>query len=72
MVDVSNRLALGGLAATAIAMIAVMLLVSDVMFGLGLAIAIALLTTFAFVALWFAVPARRRRRVRAHYRPRRS
>jgi MFS family permease len=72
MVDVSNRLALGGLAATAIAMIAVMLLVSDVMFGLGLAIAIALLTTFAFVALWFAVPARRRRRVRAHYLPRRS
>jgi MFS family permease len=72
MVDVSNRLALVGLAATAIAMIAVMLLVSDVMFGLGLAIAIALLTTFAFVALWFAVPARRRRRVRAHYRPRRS
>jgi MFS family permease len=72
MVDVSNRLALVVLAATAIAMIAVMLLVSDVMFGLGLAIAIALLTTFAFVARWFAVPARRRRRVRAHYRPRRS
>jgi hypothetical protein len=72
MVDVSNRLALGGLAATAIAMIAVMLLVSDVMFGLGLAIAIALLTTLAFVGLWYAVPARRRRRVRAHYRPRRS
>jgi MFS family permease len=72
MVDVSNRLALGGLAATAIAMIAVMLLVSDVMFGLGLAIAIALLTTLAFVGLWYAIPARRRRRVRAHYRPRRS
>jgi hypothetical protein len=42
------------------------------MFGLGLAIAIALLTTLAFVGLWYAIPARRRRRVRAHYRPRRS
>ena len=33
MVEVSNRLALGGLVSTAVAMIAVMLLVSDVMFG---------------------------------------
>ena len=72
MVDISNRLALGGLASTALAMVAVMLLVSDVMFGLGLAIAIGLITALAFAGLWFAIPARRRRWVRARYRPRRS
>jgi len=63
MVDVSNRLALGGLAATAVAMIAVMLLVSDVMFGIGVAVAIAVLTTVAFAAVWALLPLRRRRAV---------
>jgi hypothetical protein len=63
MVDVSNRLALGGLAATAFAMVAVMLLVGDVMFGTAVAIAIAGVTAAAFVAVWAAVPLRRRRRV---------
>ena len=63
MVELSNRLALGGLLSTAIAMIAVMLLVSDVMFGVGVAVAIALATTLAFGALWAALPLRRRRDV---------
>jgi hypothetical protein len=68
MVDVSNRLALGGLVCTAVAMIAVMLLVSDVMFGLGVAAAITLLTGLAFAAVWFGLPARRRRVVLHAYR----
>jgi len=72
MVDVSNRLAIGGLASTAVAMVAVMLLVSDVMFGLGPAIAIALVTAVAFAGFWYAIPVRRRRWVRAHYRRRSS
>src|ERR671928_1454938 len=40
MVDLSNRLAIGGLVSLAIAMIAAMLLVSDVMFGMAVAVAI--------------------------------
>jgi uncharacterized protein DUF6328 len=63
MVDLSNRLAMGGLVATAIAMIAVMLLVSDVMFGSALAAVVALLTATAFALVWAVVPLRRRRLV---------
>jgi hypothetical protein len=72
MVDMSNRLALGGLASTAVAMVAVMLLVADLMFGMGVGIAIALLTALAFAAFWYAIPARRRRAVLAHHRRPRS
>jgi hypothetical protein len=63
MVDMSNRLALGGLVSTAVAMVAVMLLVCDVIFGTGAAIAIAAVTAAAFVGVWAAVPLRRRRHV---------
>jgi len=63
MVELSNQLALGGLVATAIAMIAVMTLVSDVMFGAGVATLIAVLTAAAFGGVWALVPLRRRRRV---------
>jgi Family of unknown function (DUF6328) len=69
MVEMSNRLALGGLASTAVAMVAVMLLVADVMFGLGAAVAIALLTAAAFTATWWLMPFRRRRVVLAEHRP---
>src|ERR671927_182093 len=41
MVDLSNRLAIGGLLSLAIAMVAAMLLVSDVMFGGAVAIVVA-------------------------------
>jgi presenilin-like A22 family membrane protease len=70
MVDMSNRLALGGLVSTAVAMVAVMLLVADVMFGMGIGLAIALLTALAFAAVWFVIPMRRRRRVHAQLRAR--
>jgi hypothetical protein len=63
LVEMSNRLTLGGLVSTAVAMIAAMLLVGDVMFGLGAAVAIALATTLAFGGLWAALPLRRRRDV---------
>src|SRR4051812_31562403 len=63
MVDMANRLTLGGLVSTALAMIAAMLLVSDVMFGMGVAVAIATATGVAFAGVWAAVPLRRRREV---------
>ena len=63
MVEVSNRLALGGLLATAVAMTSGVLLAADVMFGSGLGIAIAGATAIAFVAVWAALPLRRRREI---------
>jgi hypothetical protein len=63
MVDMSNRLALGGLAATAVAMVAVMLLIGDVMFGTAIGIGIAAATALAFGTVWVALPVRRRRQV---------
>jgi hypothetical protein len=72
MVTVSNRLALLGLVATAVAMIAALLLVSDVMFGMGVGIAIAVATTLAFAGVWGALPMRRRREVTAAARAARS
>ncbi len=72
MVEVSNRLALGGLVSTAVAMIAVMLLVSDVMFGTAIAVAITIVTAAAFIAVWAGLPLRRRREVRTGARPGRT
>ncbi len=71
MVMVSNRLALGGLLSTAVAMIAVMLLVSDVMFGMTAGLVIAVVTTVAFVVVWAVFPLRRRRAVVPRRPPRR-
>jgi hypothetical protein len=68
MVAVSNRLALGGLLSTAVAMVAVMLLVSDVMFGSAVGVVIAIVTALAFVVVWAALPLRRRREVLARRR----
>jgi hypothetical protein len=70
MVEVSNRLTLGGLVSTAVAMIAAMLLVSDVMFGTGAGVAIATATALAFAGVWAALPLRRRREVIAARRVR--
>ena len=62
MVHISNRLAIGGLACLALSMVAVMLLVSDVLFGMGVAVVVAVLTLVAFVVVWAVVPLRRRSR----------
>jgi uncharacterized protein DUF6328 len=70
MVAVSNRLALGGLAATAVAMTAGVLLAADVMFGSGVGVAIAVATAVAFVVVWAVFPLRRRRAVVGARRPR--
>jgi hypothetical protein len=69
MVELSNRLAMGGLLSLAVAMIAAMLLVSDVMFGLAAAIAIGVATTIAIGFVWAALPLRRRREVLARRAP---
>src|SRR3954462_6088870 len=48
MVELSNRLAIGGLLSLAVAMVAAMLLVSDVMFGMAVAITVGVATAVAF------------------------
>jgi hypothetical protein len=63
MVELSNRLAMGGLLALAVAMIAAMLLVSDVMFGLAVAIVVGVMTALAFGLVWGGLPLRRRRAI---------
>src|SRR3954465_4321539 len=63
MVDLSNRLAIGGLLSLAIAMVAAMLLVSDVMFGMTVAIVIGVATALAFGFVWAVLPLRRRREI---------
>jgi hypothetical protein len=72
MVEMSNRLALGGLVSTAVAMVAVMLLVSDVMFGFGIGVVIGVATAVAFIGVWAALPLRRRREVIATRRTSRA
>ncbi len=71
MVEVSNRLALGGLLSTAVSMVAVMLLVSDVMFGAAAGIVAGVVTAVAFVVVWAVFPLRRRRAVVPRRPPRR-
>jgi len=63
ILDVSNRLALGGLLSTAVAMTAVMLLVGDVMFGNAVGIVIGIVTAVAFGVVWALMPLLRRREV---------
>jgi hypothetical protein len=64
MVGVSNRLAIGGLGCLALSMVAVMLLVTDVLFGEGVAVVVATLTLASFVGVWAVMPLRRRGRPR--------
>src|SRR3954471_10736742 len=52
MVDLSNRLAIGGLLSLAVAMVAAMLLVPDVMFGMAVAVVIGVATAAAFGVVW--------------------
>ena len=65
MVELSNRLAMGGLLSLAIAMVAAMLLVTDVMFGAAVAVVVAVTTALAFGVVWAGLPLRRRREIRS-------
>jgi Family of unknown function (DUF6328) len=70
MVDLSNRLAIGGLLSLGVAMVAAMLLVSDVMFGSAVGIVVAVATALSFGFVWAALPLRRKREVIASRRRR--
>jgi cation transport ATPase len=62
LVAISNRLAIAGLAALALAMTSVMLLISDVLFGAAGAIVFTVLAATLLAMLWGVLPLRHRRR----------
>src|SRR3954462_15229096 len=70
MVELSNRLAIGGLLSPARRVGAGMMPLSDVMFGGAAAVAIAVVTAVSFGYVWAALPLRRRREVLASRRRR--
>jgi len=60
IVMVSNRLAIVGMAFLALAMVGVMVLISDVLFGPTATIVVALLAALLFALLWAVLPLSRR------------
>ena len=62
LVLTANRLAIVGLACLAVAMTSAIALVTDVVFGGATAVATSAGIGLLFVALWYAMPLRRRRR----------
>ena len=60
LVAVSNRLALAGLAALALAMTCVMMLIADVLFGTAATVVVTALTAALLGTLWAALPLRHR------------
>ncbi len=61
LVEASNRLAIAGLGVLALAMVGVMVLISEVLFGGTAATIAGLLSAAVFAVLWLALPLRVRR-----------
>jgi len=64
LVRVSNRYAIAGLAFVAIAMVGVLLLASDFLFGAGVAAVVTAGVALVCAATWYMLPLRRRRALR--------
>ncbi len=62
LLAISNRLAILGIAALALAMTGVMLLISDVLFGTAAAVVVTVLAASLLGMLWGVLPLRHRRR----------
>jgi O-antigen/teichoic acid export membrane protein len=62
LVAISNRLAIAGLAALALAMTGAILLISDVLFGTATVVVATALAAALLVVLWAVLPLRHRRR----------
>jgi hypothetical protein len=65
IVRISNKLVIAGIGMLAVAMVGVMLLVGDVLYGKTAAILAALGSAAIFGFLWIALPLRERRAVRS-------
>jgi cation transport ATPase len=62
LVAISNRLALAGLAALALALTGAMMLISDLLFGAAMTVIATVLTAALLALLWALLPLRHRRR----------
>jgi len=62
LLAISNRLAIAGLAALALAMTGVILLISDVLFGTATVIVATSLAATLLIVLWAVLPLRHRRK----------
>ena len=60
IVMISNRLAIVGVSVLALAMVGVMVLISDLLFGPAMTVAVGVLSAFVFALLWAALPLSRR------------
>jgi uncharacterized membrane protein YuzA (DUF378 family) len=61
LVVTANRLALAGLCALAVAIVGVIVLVTDFLFGAGTTVVAAVAVVLLFAAVWYAIPLARRR-----------
>ena len=61
IVLVANRLAIVGLTFLAIAMVGVVLLITDLIFGVGTTVVVTGGVAIAFAVLWYAIPLQRKR-----------
>jgi uncharacterized protein DUF6328 len=59
LIEMANRLAIGGIALLALAMTGAVLLISDLIFGALAAAVVTVVTGLVFFAFWFGVPLRR-------------
>jgi len=62
MVITSNAFAIGGLVLLALAMASVVFLITDVLFGTGVAVVVAIVVVAILGGAWFAIPISRRAR----------
>ena len=64
IVKTGNQLAIGGLAALALAMVGAVLLITDFLFGTAATIAVTAVAFLMFTSIWYAMPISRRLRHR--------
>jgi hypothetical protein len=60
VVMISNTLVIAGTGVLALAMVAVIVLISDLLFGIAMTIAVGALSALVFALLWVALPLSRR------------
>jgi hypothetical protein len=58
MLETSNRLTISGMAFLALAMIAVVLLITDLLFSLGLAVVVTAVFALGFAWFWYGLALR--------------
>jgi hypothetical protein len=60
LIEMGNRLAIGGLAFLALSIVGVVVLITDVLFGTTMVLAVGAVTAVVFGGLWFVLPVNRR------------